>query len=303
MDFNNEALKIHRQSRGKIAVTSKVSIKSREDLSAVYTPGVAAPCMEIYKDEERVWEYTAKSRLVAVISDGSAVLGLGDIGPLAGMPVMEGKAVLFKEFADVDAFPICIDTKEPEEIIKTIKNIAPCFGGINLEDIASPKCFYIETTLQKELDIPVFHDDQHGTAIVVLAALINALKIVGKRLSDIKLVLNGPGSAGTAIIKMLLDAGVQDIIACDEGGILCSERRELTGHKKMLCEITNKEDISGELKTALQKADVFIGVSVAGALNEAMIKLMAEKPVIFAMANPQPEITYKEAIEATCRIR
>lgn len=298
MDFNNEALKIHRQSRGKIAVTSKVSIKSREDLSAVYTPGVAAPCMEIYKDEERVWEYTAKSRLVAVISDGSAVLGLGDIGPLAGMPVMEGKAVLFKEFVDVDAFPICIDTKEPEEIIKTIKNIAPCFGGINLEDIASPKCFYIETTLQKELDIPVFHDDQHGTAIVVLAALINALKIVGKRLSDIKLVLNGPGSAGTAIIKMLLDAGVQDIIACDEGGILCSERRELTGHKKMLCEITNKEDISGELKTALQKADVFIGVSVAGALNEAMIKLMAEKPVIFAMANPQPEITYKEAIEA-----
>ena len=234
MDYSKEALKLHEENGGKVAVVSKIKINSRDDLSTAYTPGVAEPCREIAKDPENVWKYTAKKNLVAVVSDGTAVLGLGDIGPKAAMPVMEGKAILFKEFGDVDAFPICLDTKDTEEIIKTVKNIAPCFGGINLEDIASPKCFEIEERLEKELEIPVFHDDQHGTAIVVTAALINALKLVKKEMSQIKVVLNGPGSAGTAIIKMLLESGVKNIIACDEFGILYNDRAEgIKDHKKL----------------------------------------------------------------------
>ena len=213
IDFNQAALKLHEEHKGKIGVISKVKIETKDDLSTAYTPGVAEPCRKIHEDEKNVWKYTAKSNLVAVVSDGTAVLGLGNIGAKAAMPVMEGKAVLFKNFGNVDAFPICLDTQDTEEIIQTVKNIAPCFGGINLEDIASPKCFEIEQRLEKELEIPVFHDDQHGTAIVVTAALINALKVVKKELSDIKVVLNGPGSAGTAIIKMLIEVGVKNIIA------------------------------------------------------------------------------------------
>lgn len=298
MDFGTEALKLHEANKGKLAVDSKIHIKTGQDLSTAYTPGVAAPCVEIYKDKSAVWRYTAKSNLVAVVSDGSAVLGIGDIGALAAIPVMEGKAVLFKEFADVDAFPICLDTKNPDEIIKIVENIAPCFGGINLEDIASPKCFYIEKILDEKLDIPVFHDDQHGTAIVVLAALINALKFVKKDIAKIRVVLNGPGSAGTAIIRMLIDAGVNDITACDEGGIISEKRTGLTEHKRLLCKITNKRGLDGNLEDALKESDVFIGVSVADVLSERMIGSMAPSPVIFAMANPNPEISYERAIKA-----
>ena len=299
MDYSKEALKLHEANGGKVAVVSKIKINTRDDLSTAYTPGVAEPCREIAKDPKNVWKYTAKKNLVAVISDGTAVLGLGDIGPKAAMPVMEGKAILFKEFGDVDAFPICLDTKDAEGIIKTVKNIAPCFGGINLEDIASPKCFAIEERLEKELEIPVFHDDQHGTAIVVTAALINALKLVKKEMADIKVVLNGPGSAGTAIIKMLLESGVKNIIACDEFGVLYKDRVEgIKDHKKWLCTVTNLEDMRGELADALVEADVFIGVSVANILTKDMIKTMAKDPIVFAMANPNPEISYDEAIKA-----
>ena len=299
MDYSKEALKLHEENSGKVAVVSKIKINTRDDLSTAYTPGVAEPCKEIAKDPLNVWKYTAKKNLVAVVSDGTAVLGLGDIGAKASMPVMEGKAILFKEFADVDAFPICLDTKDTEEIIQTVKNIAPCFGGINLEDIASPKCFDIEKRLEKELEIPVFHDDQHGTAIVVTAALINALKLVNKSMSDIKVVLNGPGSAGTAIIKMLLEMGVKNIIACDEYGILYKSRGvAIADHKEWLCTVTNPEDMRGNLSDAIKGADVFIGVSVANILTKEMIKTMADKPIVFAMANPNPEISYDEAIEA-----
>ena len=299
MDYSKEALKLHEKNGGKIAVASKIKINNRDDLSTAYTPGVAAPCKEIASDPENVWKYTAKKNLVAVVSDGTAVLGLGDIGAKAAMPVMEGKAILFKEFGDVDAFPICLDTKDTEEIIKTVKNIAPCFGGINLEDIASPKCFEIEERLEKELEIPVFHDDQHGTAIVVTAALINALELVDKKMDEIKVVLNGPGSAGTAIIKMLLESGVKNITACDEYGILYKDRAEgIKDHKKWLCTVTNLNDMKGNLTDALAGADVFIGVSVANILTKDMIKTMAKDPIVFAMANPNPEISYDEAIEA-----
>ena len=224
MNYNEEALKLHAAKKGKIEVVSKVPVQTRDDLSTAYTPGVAEPCRKIHENKNDVYKYTAKGNLVAVVTDGTAVLGLGDIGPEAAMPVMEGKAILFKEFGGVDAFPICLDTKDPEEIIKAVKMIAPCFGGVNLEDIASPKCFEVEARLEKELDIPVFHDDQHGTAVVVTAALLNALKVVGKKIDEIHVVLNGPGSAGTAIIKMLLATGVKHIIACDENGILYKDR-------------------------------------------------------------------------------
>ena len=299
MDYSKEALKLHEENSGKVAVVSKIKINSRDDLSTAYTPGVAEPCREIAKDPENVWKYTAKKNLVAVVSDGTAVLGLGDIGPKAAMPVMEGKAILFKEFGDVDAFPICLDTKDTEEIIKTVRNIAPCFGGINLEDIASPKCFEIEERLEKELERPVFHDDQHGTAIVVTAALINALKLVKKEMSQIKVVLNGPGSAGTAIIKMLLESGVKDITACDEFGILYKTRPQgIKDHKEWLCTVTNLNDMRGNLSDALVGADVFIGVSIANILTKDMIKTMAKDPIVFAMANPNPEISYDDAMEA-----
>lgn len=303
MNYNEEALKLHSENKGKIAIASKVPVQTRDDLSVAYTPGVAEPCRKIHENKADVYKYTAKGNLVAVVSDGTAVLGLGNIGPEAAMPVMEGKAILFKTFGNVDAFPICLDTTDTEEIIRTVKNLAPTFGGINLEDIASPKCFEIEERLEKELDIPVFHDDQHGTAIVVTAALINALKVVNKKLEEIKVVLNGPGSAGTAIIKMLLAAGVKDIIACDENGILYKDRGVgIKDHKKMLCDITNLKDQRGTLADALVGADVFIGVSIAGALKPEMIKTMNADPVVFAMANPTPEIMYEEAIAAGVKV-
>lgn len=303
MDYFKEALAVHEQAKGKIQVVSKVPIATRDDMSVAYTPGVAEPCREIHKNPDEVYRYTDKGNLVAVVSDGTAVLGLGNIGAKAAIPVMEGKAILFKAFADVDAFPICLDTQDTEEIIRTVKNLAPVFGGINLEDIASPKCFEIEERLEKELEIPVFHDDQHGTAIVVTAALINALKVVGKEIGDVHVVLNGPGAAGTAIIKMMLAAGVKHVIACDEYGILYKERPQgIEGHKKMLCGITNLEGRRGTLSDALQGADVFVGVSVAGALKPEMVKLMNPDPIVFAMANPTPEIMYEDARKAGVKV-
>ncbi len=303
MNYYEEALKLHSEHKGKIEVTSKVALESRDDLSIAYTPGVAEPCREIAKDKKNVFKYTSKSNLVGVVSDGTAVLGLGNIGAEAAIPVMEGKSILFKQFGGVDAFPICLDTKDTEEIIKAVKQIAPVFGGINLEDIASPKCFEIERQLEEELDIPVFHDDQHGTAIVVTAALLNALKVVGKKIDEIKVVLNGPGSAGTAIIKMMLTAGVKNIIACDEHGILYKDRGVgIADHKKMLCDITNLEDMRGTLADALKGADVFVGVSIGGALKAEMIKAMNPDPIVFAMANPVPEIMYDEAMAAGVKV-
>ncbi|MBQ1321883.1 MAG: NAD-dependent malic enzyme [Solobacterium sp.] len=299
MDYNKAALEMHAANKGKVAIKSKVEVKNRDQLSTAYTPGVAAPCVEIHKDPKQVYKYTAKGNLVAVVSDGSAVLGLGNIGPEAAMPVMEGKSILFKEFADVDAFPICLDTQDTEEIIRTVKLLGPTFGAVNLEDISSPRCFEIEARLEKEMDIPVFHDDQHGTAVVVAAALINALRVVGKKMEDIKVVLNGPGAAGTAIIKMMLNLGVKDIIAVDEFGILYKTREQgIKDHKKDLCEITNLSDKRGGLKEALEGADVFVGVSVPNVLKPEYIPLMAKDPIVFAMANPVPEIMYDVAKEA-----
>ena len=299
MDYNKAALEMHAANKGKVAIKSKVEVKNRDQLSTAYTPGVGAPCVEIHKDKSLVYKYTAKGNLVAVVSDGSAVLGLGNIGPEAAMPVMEGKSILFKEFADVDAFPICLDTQDTEEIIRTVKLLGPTFGAVNLEDISSPRCFEIEARLEKEMDIPVFHDDQHGTAVVVAAALINALRVVGKKMEDIKVVLNGPGAAGTAIIKMMLNLGVRDIIAVDEFGILYKTREQgIKDHKKDLCEITNLSDKRGGLKEALEGADVFVGVSVPNVLKPEYVPLMAKDPIVFAMANPVPEIMYDVAKEA-----
>lgn len=302
MNYSEEALIVHEKYKGKIEVCSKVPLETRDDLSVAYTPGVAQPCLEINKDESKAYEYTAKGNMVAVVTDGTAVLGLGDIGPKAAMPVMEGKAVLFKAFGGVDAFPICLDTKDTEEIIETVKRIAPGFGGINLEDICAPKCFEIERRLEEELDIPVFHDDQHGTAIVTTAALLNALKVVNKKIQDIKVVVNGPGSAGTAIAKMLLHAGVKNMVICDSKGILWEGRDGVKGHKLELAKLTNTEKLQGGLPEALVGADVFVGVSVAGALTPELIKTMAKDPVVFAMANPVPEIMYDEAIEAGVKV-
>ena len=291
MDYYKAALELHEQHKGKIEVTAKVPVKTRDDLSAAYTPGVAEPCREIAKDPAAAYTYTAKGNLVAVVTNGTAVLGLGDIGAAAAMPVMEGKAILFKEFGGVDAFPICLDTKDPEQVIEAVRLLAPTFGGVNLEDISSPNCFYIEETLEKELDIPVFHDDQHGTAIVVTAALLGALRVVKKEIGAIRVVVNGPGAAGTAIIKMLLAAGVRDVIACDENGILYKERGVgIVDHKEMLCGITNKSGMRGTLADAVKGADVFIGVSVGGALKPEMARTMARDAIVFAMANPVPEI-------------
>ncbi|MEG2017351.1 MAG: malic enzyme-like NAD(P)-binding protein [Clostridium sp.] len=303
MDYREAALELHERYKGKIEVNSKIPLEGREDLSLAYTPGVAEPCCRIHGNEDEVYKYTAKSNLVAVVSDGTAVLGLGNIGAKAAIPVMEGKSVLFKEFGGVDAFPICLDTTDTEKIIQAVKLMAPVFGGINLEDIASPKCFEIERRLEAELDIPVFHDDQHGTAIVVTGALMNAAKIVGKQLEDMRVVLNGPGAAGTAIIKMIAFAGVKDIIACDEHGILHRSRKEgMVPHKLELCNITNKEDKHGDLGEALKEVDVFIGVSVPGALKPEMIRTMAADPIVFAMANPVPEIMYEEAMKAGVKV-
>lgn len=303
MDYYKKALEMHQEHKGKIEVVSKVPVKTREDLSIAYTPGVAEPCREIAKNPAAAYTYTAKGNLVAVVSNGTAVLGLGNIGAAASQPVMEGKAILFKEFGGVDAFPICLDTQDPEKVIEAVRLMAPVFGGINLEDISSPNCFYIEETLEKELDIPVFHDDQHGTAIVVTAALLGALRVVKKDIGSIKVVVNGPGAAGTAIIKMMLAAGVKNVIACDENGILYKDRGVgIQDHKKMLCEITNKENLRGDLSDAIKGADVFIGVSVAGALKPEMAKTMAKDAIVFAMANPTPEILPDEAKAAGVRV-
>ena len=303
MDVKERALQAHEKWGGKIEVVARCEVNSKDDLSIAYTPGVAEPCLKIKDDPSLSYKYTRRHNLVAVITDGTAVLGLGDIGPIAGMPVMEGKCALFKAFADVDAFPLCVASKDVDEIVRTIQLISGSFGGINLEDIAAPRCFEIERRLKEVCDIPVFHDDQHGTAVVVTAALLNALKVVGKKIDEIHVVLNGPGSAGTAIIKMLLATGVKNIIACDENGILYKDRGVgIKDHKKMLCDITNLEDKRGTLADALVGADVFIGVSVAGALKPEMIKTMAKDPIVFAMANPNPEIMYDEAMAAGVKV-
>ena len=274
MDFNKAALEMHETHHGKVGIVSKVEVKTRDDLSTAYTPGVAEPCRKIRENPDDVYKYTFKSNMVAVVSNGTAVLGLGDIGPEAGLPVMEGKAVLFKEFGGVDAFPICIDAHDAASVIAACKAIAPTFGGINLEDIKSPECFEIEETLERELDIPVFHDDQHGTAIVVTAALINALRVVGKKMEDVHIVLNGPGAAGTAIIKMLMTAGAKDIIAVDQFGTLYKGCNSAEAHKNWLGEVTNPRQIKGGLKEALEGADVFIGVSKPGILTTELCKTM-----------------------------
>lgn len=303
MDIAERSLALHEEKAGKLSVESKVAINSRDDLSLAYTPGVAEPCKKIAEDVEEAYRYTAKGNLVGVITDGTAVLGLGDIGPEAAMPVMEGKAILFKEFAGVDAFPICLATKETDEIVQTIVNLAPTFGGINLEDISSPRCFEIEKQLDEKLDIPVFHDDQHGTAIVVSAGILNSLKLVNKQLDEIKVVLNGPGAAGTAIVKMLLELNVKDVVVCDEHGILYEGRPvPLFDHKLELAKITNKEGLTGDLSQALVGADVFVGVSIGGIVTEAMIQSMNRDAIVFAMANPVPEIMYHEAKQAGARV-
>lgn len=303
MNTNEKSLALHQEKRGKISVESKVTINSREDLALAYTPGVAEPCKRIAEDVTQAYTYTSKGNLVAVVTDGTAVLGLGDIGPEAAMPVMEGKAILFKEFAGVDAFPICLDTKDPEEIVQTVKLLAPTFGGVNLEDISSPRCFEIEKRLDELLPIPVFHDDQHGTAIVVVAGIMNSLKLVGKQLADVTVVLNGPGAAGTAIINMLMDMGIGKAIISDEHGILAENRPEpMDDHKKVLAQKSNPEQITGDLADAMKGADILIGVSVGGIVSQPMVQSMNADAIIFAMANPIPEMMYEEAKEAGVRV-
>ncbi|MEG2457022.1 MAG: NADP-dependent malic enzyme [Clostridia bacterium] len=290
MDYKQKSIELHRQLKGKIEVISRVKIENSEALSTAYTPGVAEPCLQIKNNPELSYEFTRRGNLVAVVSDGSAVLGLGNIGGLAGMPVMEGKAILFKEFADIDAFPICLNTQNTNEIISIVKALSISFGGINLEDISSPRCFEIERQLIDVCDIPVFHDDQHGTAIVVLAGLINALKLVKKNAENIKVVISGPGAAGTAISKLIYNFGCKNIVMCDEFGILYPNRKNMEWHKKEMAELYNSIGIKGNLSDALIGADVFIGVSAPNILNEAMVKSMNKDAIIFAMANPTPEI-------------
>ena len=297
-NIGEESLKMHRELRGKIEVGSKVRVENSADLSLAYTPGVAEPCRVIAENPEAVYEYTAKGNLVAVVSDGTAVLGLGDIGPRAAMPVMEGKAVLFKKFAGIDAFPICLGTKDVEELVRTIKLLEPTFGGINLEDIAAPRCFEIEARLKKEMDIPVFHDDQHGTAIVVLAALLNALRVVKKDIKNIKVVVNGAGSAGTAITKLLLQSGAENIVMVDRLGIVCSGEEWMNSEQAAMAEITNKHKLKGSLAEAMKGSDVFIGVSAPKVVSKEMVASMNEGSIVFAMANPTPEIFPEEALEA-----
>lgn len=302
MDYFAESIKLHKKLQGKISTESKIHLETKTDLSLAYTPGVAEPCREIAKDKKKVYDYTLKANTVAVVSDGSAVLGLGNIGPEAGLPVMEGKCVLFKEFAGVNAFPIVLDTQDSEEIIETVKRIAPTFGGINLEDISAPRCFEIEERLKQELDIPVFHDDQHGTAIVVLAGIINSLKITNKKKEEVSIVVNGLGAAGTAIIKLLSLYGIQDIIVCDSKGIVSSSRQDLNTEKQNILAITNHQGRSGKLQDAVVGKDIFIGVSAPGVLTESMVESMAADPIIFAMANPTPEIMPDLAYNAGAKI-
>ena len=291
MSNNSEkALKMHEQWNGKLETTAKAHVDTREDLAIAYTPGVAEPCKVIAEDPEAAYKYTIKANTVAVVSDGSAVLGLGNIGALAAMPVMEGKAVLFKEFGGVNAVPICLDTQDTEEIIRTVVNIAPAFGGINLEDISAPRCFEIETRLKELLNIPVFHDDQHGTAIVVLAGIINALKVTGKKKEDCRVVINGAGSAGIAIAKLLLTYGFSHIILCDSKGIISRSADNLTPVKEEIAQVTNPEDLKGTLADALKGADIFIGVSAPGVVTGEMVSSMNKDAILFALSNPVPEI-------------
>ena len=303
MNIYEEALKLHEENRGKIEVISKTEVKDMHDLAVVYTPGVAEPCRKIHEKTSEVYKYTSKGNMVAVVSDGTAVLGLGDIGPEAALPVMEGKAVLFKHFANVDAFPICLATKDPDKIVEAVTLIAPSFGGINLEDISAPRCFEIEERLKKILDIPVFHDDQHGTAIVVLSGLLNALKVVGKDIDKIKVVVNGAGASAIAVLKFLMSAGVKNAILCDSKGIIYEGRKEnMNPVKKEMAKVTNRKMIKGTLADAIVGADVFLGLSVAGALKPEMVKTMASDSIIFAMANPTPEIMPDVAKAAGARI-
>lgn len=302
MDFNELSLKMHEENRGKIEVVSKVKIKDRNDLSTAYTPGVAQPCRNIRDNREDVYRYTCKSNMVAVVSDGTAVLGLGDIGPEAAIPVMEGKAILFKEFGGVNAFPICLDTKDVDEIVETVKRIAPVFGGINLEDISAPRCFEIEKRLKEELDIPVFHDDQHGTAIVVSAGLMNALKIVKKPLSEANIVINGAGSAGISICRLLLQSGIGNVVLVDKKGALCPGEDWMNKAQADMAEITNKDRERGPLADIIKNKDVFIGVSAPGVVTADMVSSMASDPIVFAMANPTPEIMPEEAKKGGARI-
>lgn len=302
MDKREIALKLHRENRGKLEIKSKVAVANGEDLSLAYTPGVAEPCKEIAKNKEDVYLYTAKGNTVAVITDGSAVLGLGDIGPEASLPVMEGKAILFKEFGDIDSIPICIDSNDVEDIIKTVKLISPSFGGINLEDISAPRCFEIEERLKAELDIPVFHDDQHGTAVVVLAGMLNSMRLLDRDMSDLKIVVNGSGAAGIAITKLLLKIGVGDIILCDTKGAIYEGREDLNPIKMEMAAITNKHRESGSLSDVIAEKDVFVGVSAPNSLTQAMVKTMGEDPIVFALSNPVPEIYPNEAKAAGARI-
>lgn len=302
MTINEKALELHEKWNGKLDTVSKVQVKTREDLALAYTPGVAEPCKVIAEDPEAAYRYTIKSNTVAVVSDGSAVLGLGNIGPLAAMPVMEGKAVLFKEFGGINAFPICLDTQDTEEIIETVVRIAPAFGGINLEDISAPRCFEIEERLKKLLNIPVFHDDQHGTAIVVLAGIINALKVTGKKKEDCRVVVNGAGSAGVAITKLLLNYGLPHITMCDKTGMLCKGMEGLNWMQEKMVEVTNLEHKTGTLADALKGADIFVGVSAPGIVSQEMVASMNKDSILFAMANPVPEIMPDLAKAAGARV-
>ena len=303
MSLREEALHIHRVHKGKLESKSKIPVKNAYDLSLAYSPGVAEPCKDIYDDKNKVYDYTMKGNMVAVVSDGTAVLGLGNIGPEAALPVMEGKAVLFKSFAGVDAFPICLNTTDIDQIVQTVKLLEPTFGGVNLEDIAAPNCFVIEERLKKETNIPIFHDDQHGTAIVTVAGLVNALKLVGKSMSNIRVVANGAGAAGIAIIKLLYRYGVRDIIMCDTKGAIHEHRLHgMNSVKSEVAKYTNRDQKEGSLADVIKGADVFIGVSVQGALTKEMIQSMSENPIIFAMANPVPEIMPEEAKDAGAKV-
>lgn len=302
MDYRKESLKLHGEWKGKLEVTARAKVNDKDSLSLAYTPGVAEPCLAIQKDYKKSWELTRRWNMVAVITDGTAVLGLGDIGPEAGMPVMEGKCVLFKEFGDVDAFPLCVRTKNVDEFVETVYNISGSFGGINLEDIAAPRCFEIEEKLKERCDIPIFHDDQHGTAVVVSAALINATKLTGKALSNCKAVINGSGAAGIAIAKLLMTLGLRDVILCDRTGAIYEGRENLNSSKENIAKVTNREMTKGTLADAVKNTDIFIGVSAPGVLTQDMIKTMNSDPIVLAMANPTPEIMPDEAKAAGAKI-